>query len=93
MKAICRTALIAVQPSAVRTKGNEKAERSIGIIPHDEDGKFFKLTLFVVRGILAVIQMFVKRHQGSGETHPLRRGGTDSIERELSIGRQLLSPR
>jgi len=38
-----------------------KKARELGIIPHDEDGKFVKLTLFVVRGILAVMQMFVKR--------------------------------
>ena len=51
MKAVDGAAFIAMQPSAIGTKGYEVSERTIGVVPHSEDEKLIKLEgRYTVRG-------------------------------------------
>ena len=41
VKAVNGTTLVTMQPGAIAAKGNQIGERSVGVVPHDEDEEPF----------------------------------------------------
>jgi len=48
VKTVYRTALVTMEPRAIRTEGNKIPERCVGVVPHDEDENARMLSNMIV---------------------------------------------
>jgi hypothetical protein len=88
VKAIDRTAFVAVQPSTVRTERNEVSKRSVSVVPHDEDEEATTKVARYWQSCLG-LSMYSRGHERDDEvTLTLPRDGTDSIGPGARDGQQ-----